>query len=71
MTRAENDFNPIRNLGRMREVTTTYRNYEILRYRRRSCLSRPLNRARRLTRHVINHAVHAFHLVDDARRDHP
>src|SRR5712672_1236631 len=29
----------------------------------------PLDRPRRLARHVIHHPVHAFHLVDDPRRD--
>src|ERR1700722_1127760 len=30
--------------------------------------SLPLNRPRRLTRHIIDHTIDALHLVDDARR---
>jgi hypothetical protein len=33
--------------------------------------SLPLNRPRRLRRHVVDHAVDALHLVDDARRGAP
>src|SRR6266508_409835 len=34
-----------------------------------AAISLPLDRARRLARHVIDHAVDAFDLVDDAGRD--